>query len=96
MARTLSDALIIAMIEATTRLASARSSGAKPPSAEGTDAPKDGASKEAPESRTAEQLGDDFATIYKTLGINHRAKHFLGSRPIWATPEGSKPISALL
>ena len=67
MARTLSDALIIAMIEATTRLASARSSGAKPPSAEGTDAPKDGASKEAPESRTAEQLGDDFATIYKKV-----------------------------
>ncbi|MBU6287795.1 MAG: hypothetical protein ACKO2D_11755 [Chloroflexota bacterium] len=67
MARTLSDALIIAMIEATTRLASARSSGAKPPSAEGTDAPKDGASKEAPESRTAEQLGDDFATIYKKI-----------------------------
>lgn len=67
MARTLSDALIIAMIEATTRLASARSSGAKPPSAEGTDAPKDGASNEAPESRTAEQLGDDFATIYKKI-----------------------------
>lgn len=67
MARTLSDALIIAMIEATTRLASARASGAKPSPAEGADAPKDGASKEAPESRTAEQLGDDFATIYKKI-----------------------------
>ncbi len=40
--------------------------------------------------------GDYFATIYKTLGINHRAKHYLGSRPIWATPEGSKPIKELL
>jgi hypothetical protein len=40
--------------------------------------------------------GDLFATMYKTLGINHRAKHFLGSRPIWATPEGSKPIKELL
>lgn len=40
--------------------------------------------------------GDLFATMYKTLGINHRAKHFLGSRPIWATPEGAKPIKELL
>ena len=40
--------------------------------------------------------GDYFATIYKTLGINHRARHYLGSRPIWATPEGSKPIKELL
>lgn len=40
--------------------------------------------------------GDLFATIYATLGINHRAKHYLGSRPIWATPEGSKPIKQLL
>ena len=40
--------------------------------------------------------GDLFATVYKTLGINHRAKHFLGSRPIWATPDGSKPIQELL
>ena len=40
--------------------------------------------------------GDLFATMYKTLGINPRAKHFLGSRPIWATPDGSKPIEQLL
>jgi hypothetical protein len=40
--------------------------------------------------------GDYFATIYKTLGVDHRAKHYLGSRPIWATPEGSKPIEELL
>ena len=67
MARTLSDALIISMIEATTRLASARASGAKASSDESADASKDGASKEAHESRTAEQLGDDFATIYKKI-----------------------------
>ena len=67
MARTLSDALIITMIEATTRLASARASGAKAASGEGADAAKDGASKEAHEPRTAEQLGDDFATIYKKI-----------------------------
>ena len=40
--------------------------------------------------------GDLFATIYTALGINPRAKHYLGSRPIWATPEGSKPIKELL
>jgi hypothetical protein len=40
--------------------------------------------------------GDYFATIYKTLGMNHRKKHYLGSRPIWATPEGSKPIQELI
>jgi len=40
--------------------------------------------------------GDLFATIYKTLGVNHRAKHYVGTRPIWATPEGSKPLAALL
>ncbi|MFM8273491.1 MAG: DUF1501 domain-containing protein, partial [Gemmata sp.] len=39
--------------------------------------------------------GDLFATMYKAMGINPRAKHFLGSRPIWATPEGSKPIDQL-
>jgi hypothetical protein len=39
---------------------------------------------------------DFLATIYKAMGVNHRAKHFLGSRPIWATPEGSKPIEQLL
>ncbi len=40
--------------------------------------------------------GDLFATIYRTMGINPRARHYLGSRPIWATPEGSQPIQPLL
>jgi len=40
--------------------------------------------------------GDYFATIYATLGIDHRAEHYLGVRPIWATPEGSKPIRELI
>lgn len=40
--------------------------------------------------------GSYFATIYKALGINPRAKHYLGVRPIWATPEGSKPIQELI
>lgn len=40
--------------------------------------------------------GDLFATIYNTLGINHRARHYVGARPIWATPEGARPIRALL
>ena len=40
--------------------------------------------------------GDYFATIYKTLGIDHRVQHYLGARPIWATPEGSKPIKELI
>jgi hypothetical protein len=73
MARTLSDALIIAMIEATTRLASARVSGAKASTGDGADGAskdgtsKDGADKEAHETHTAEQLGDDFATIYRQI-----------------------------
>ena len=40
--------------------------------------------------------GDLFATIYTALGVNPRTKHFVGTRPIWATPEGSKPIKELL
>jgi hypothetical protein len=40
--------------------------------------------------------GDLFATIYTALGINPRARHHLGTRPIWATPEGSRPLRALL
>lgn len=40
--------------------------------------------------------GDLFATIYRAMGINPRVRHFLGSRPIWATPEGSRPIQPLL
>ncbi|HKI30946.1 MAG TPA: DUF1501 domain-containing protein [Gemmataceae bacterium] len=40
--------------------------------------------------------GDLFATIYTALGINPRAKHFVGSRPVWATPEGARPVRAIL
>ena len=39
--------------------------------------------------------GDLFATIYKSLGINHRKKHYWGQRPVWLTPEGSKPLDKL-
>lgn len=39
---------------------------------------------------------DYIATIYKAMGVDHRAKHFLGSRPIWATADGAKPIDQLL
>jgi hypothetical protein len=40
--------------------------------------------------------GDLFATIYTALGINPRARHYHGTRPVWATPEGSRPIRQLL
>jgi hypothetical protein len=40
--------------------------------------------------------GDLFATIYHSLGIKHRAKHFVGVRPVWLTPEGSKPIAEIV
>jgi hypothetical protein len=40
--------------------------------------------------------GDLFATIYKTLGINPRARHHVGTRPVWLTPEGARPIGDLL
>jgi hypothetical protein len=40
--------------------------------------------------------GDLFATIYTSLGISPRLRHQVGSRPVWATPEGSKPIRDLL
>jgi hypothetical protein len=40
--------------------------------------------------------GDLFATIYTALGINPRTRHYVGTRPIWATPEGSRPVRALL
>ena len=39
--------------------------------------------------------GDLFATIYKSLGIKHRKKHYWGQRPVWLTPEGSKPLDKL-
>src|SRR3954468_3100166 len=40
--------------------------------------------------------GDLFATIYTALGIDPRAKHYTGPRPVWLTPEGSKPLKVLL
>jgi hypothetical protein len=40
--------------------------------------------------------GDLFATIYTTLGIDPRVRHYVGTRPIWATPEKSAPIKELL
>ena len=40
--------------------------------------------------------GDLFSTIYTALGVNPRVRHYVGTRPIWATPEGSKPIRDLL
>jgi hypothetical protein len=40
--------------------------------------------------------GDLFATIYTTLGINPRVKHYVGIRPVWATPEGSAAIKELV
>ena len=40
--------------------------------------------------------GDLFSTIYTALGINPRVRHFVGARPIWATPEGSRPVRAIL
>ena len=39
---------------------------------------------------------DYLATIYKAMGVDHQAKHYLGTRPIWATEEGSRPIKELL
>jgi hypothetical protein len=47
--------------------------------------------KDAPVSE-----GDLFATIYPALGINPRVKHYVGERPVWATPEGSRPLRALI
>jgi len=40
--------------------------------------------------------GDLFATLYTALGINPRVKHFVGTRPIWATTEEAKVIKELL
>jgi hypothetical protein len=40
--------------------------------------------------------GDLFATIYTLLGVPPRARHQVGTRPIWATPEGSTPIRELI
>ena len=40
--------------------------------------------------------GDLFATIYTALGVNPRVRHHIGTRPIWATPEGSGPVQAIM
>lgn len=40
--------------------------------------------------------GDLFATIYTALGVNPRVRHYVGTRPVWATPEGSQAIRMLL
>ena len=37
-----------------------------------------------------------FCPLYTVLGMNPRMKHYAGTRPIWATPEGSKPVKELL
>lgn len=39
---------------------------------------------------------DLFATIYTALGINPRVRHVVGTRPIWATPEGSRVVREVL
>lgn len=39
---------------------------------------------------------DLFATIYTTLGMNPRVKHFVGTRPIWATPEDASVVREIL
>ncbi len=39
---------------------------------------------------------DLFATVYTALGINPRAKHFVGTRPIWATPEDAQVVREVL
>ena len=83
MARTLSDGLIIAMIEATTRLVSARggpgpkAGTAEPAPADDTarddtardDTAKDDTAKDeaVKEARTAANVSDDFATIYARI-----------------------------
>ena len=39
---------------------------------------------------------ESLGPIYTALGVNPRARHYVGARPIWATPEGSRPIRELL
>ena len=39
---------------------------------------------------------DLFATIYTALGINPRVRHYVGTRPIWATPEGARVVREVL
>jgi len=39
---------------------------------------------------------DLFATLYTALGINPRVRHLVGTRPIWATPEGARVVREVL
>jgi hypothetical protein len=40
--------------------------------------------------------GDLFATIYSVLGVNPRVRHFVGTRPVWATPESARIVRDIL
>jgi hypothetical protein len=40
--------------------------------------------------------GDLFATIYSAVGINPKAKHYVGNRPITAAPEKAQPVRDIL
>src|SRR5262249_20873770 len=40
--------------------------------------------------------GDFFATIYTVLGINPKTRHFVGTRPIWAAPQGANVVREIL
>jgi hypothetical protein len=40
--------------------------------------------------------GDLFSTIYTLLGVNPRVKHFVGTRPVWATPEDAKVVKEVI
>jgi hypothetical protein len=40
--------------------------------------------------------GDLFSTIYTALGVNPRVRHYVGTRPIWATPEGARVLRELM
>ena len=47
-------------------------------------------------SRNPVNEGDLFATIYTALGVNPRVRHFVGTRPVWATPESARPVRDIL
>ena len=51
----------------------------------------------APSSRSNPvNEGDLFATIYTALGVNPRVRHFVGTRPVWATPESARVVREIL
>ena len=47
-------------------------------------------------SRNPVNEGDLFATIYTALGVNPRVRHFVGTRPVWATPESARVVRDIL